>query len=141
MAGKTIPEIYCWVMSIEDLNIYLASTVSGALRIALSLEEQQDCVSFFKTLFPNARLFEDYSLNRPLIQEARAALRNRPASGKLDLGFNYTSFQWIVLKAVAGIPFGETRKYGEMASAIKRPKAARAVGQALGRNPLPLIFP
>ena len=141
MAGKTVPEIYCWVMSIEGLNIYMASTVRGALRIVLSLEERRECRSFFRKLFPNVRLFEDYSLNCRLVQEVRAALWNRPVSGKLDVGFNYTSFQWIVLMAVAEIPFGETRNYGDVASVIKRPTAARAVGQALGRNPLPLIFP
>jgi methylated-DNA-[protein]-cysteine S-methyltransferase len=46
-----------------------------------------------------------------------------------------------VWEAVRAIPFGETRTYGELAAAIGRPGAARAVGLANGRNPLPIIVP
>ena len=42
---------------------------------------------------------------------------------------------------VRTIPYGETRSYGWVASHLGLPKAARAVGQALGRNPLPIIIP
>jgi O-6-methylguanine DNA methyltransferase len=53
----------------------------------------------------------------------------------------YTSFQQAVWKATAEIPCGETRSYAWIAKKIKRPKAARAVGQALGANPLAIIIP
>jgi methylated-DNA-[protein]-cysteine S-methyltransferase len=43
--------------------------------------------------------------------------------------------------AVQKIPAGQTRTYGEVAKAIQRPTAARAVGHALGRNPLALLIP
>lgn len=46
-----------------------------------------------------------------------------------------------VYEAVRTIPAGQTTTYGELAKAIHRPAAARAVGQALGRNPIPLIIP
>ena len=46
-----------------------------------------------------------------------------------------------VLEFVHTIPYGETLTYGEVARAVDKPKAARAVGQALKRNPLPLIIP
>ncbi len=46
-----------------------------------------------------------------------------------------------VYDAVRTIPAGRTLTYGEIASGMSRPTAARAVGQALGRNPIPLIIP
>jgi methylated-DNA-[protein]-cysteine S-methyltransferase len=46
-----------------------------------------------------------------------------------------------VRKAMLEIPYGETVTYGEMAAAIGKPGAARAVGTACARNPLPLIVP
>ena len=46
-----------------------------------------------------------------------------------------------VLEFVYTIPYGETLTYGEVARAMGKPKAARAVGQALKLNPLPLIIP
>ncbi len=50
-------------------------------------------------------------------------------------------FQRAVLNAIAKIPFGETRSYGWVARAIGKPGAARAVGQALHTNPIPIIIP
>jgi len=51
------------------------------------------------------------------------------------------SFARKVYEAARKIPVGETMTYGQLAKALGRPKAARAVGQALGRNPIALIVP
>lgn len=58
----------------------------------------------------------------------------------VDLG-RLAPFQREVLEAAQGIPFGEVRPYRWVAEAIGRPRAVRAVGQALGANPVPLIVP
>jgi len=58
----------------------------------------------------------------------------------LDLSY-YTPFQRAVWKAAATIPYGETRSYAWIAKKIGKPKAARAVGQALGANPVPILIP
>ena len=52
-----------------------------------------------------------------------------------------TKFQWKVLKVAARIPLGETRSYKWVAEKAGSPKAVRAVGQALRRNPYPIIIP
>lgn len=52
-----------------------------------------------------------------------------------------TPFQQQVWAALCTIPYGETRSYGELAAAIGRPKSARAVGAANGRNPLSIVIP
>lgn len=46
-----------------------------------------------------------------------------------------------VLQACATIPWGQTASYADLARAVGSPRAARAVGQALGRNPAPLLVP
>ncbi len=46
-----------------------------------------------------------------------------------------------VLKATALIPYGKTITYGQLAEKIGKPRASRAVGRALGQNPLPLLIP
>jgi O6-methylguanine-DNA--protein-cysteine methyltransferase len=58
----------------------------------------------------------------------------------LDLRY-YTRFQQAVWKAASEVPFGETRSYAWIAKRIKKPRASRAVGQALGANPVPIIIP
>jgi methylated-DNA-[protein]-cysteine S-methyltransferase len=52
-----------------------------------------------------------------------------------------TEFQKAVWQALRQIPFGETRSYKEIAAAIGKPKAVRAVGMANNRNPMVLIVP
>ena len=52
-----------------------------------------------------------------------------------------TKFQREVLKECSRIPWGATRSYGDLARGIGNPKAARAVGQAVGRNPIPVVIP
>ena len=52
-----------------------------------------------------------------------------------------TEFQRSVWKAMASIPYGETRSYGWIAKKLGRPDASRAVGQACKSNPLPFVYP
>ena len=52
-----------------------------------------------------------------------------------------TPFQRAVWREIAAIPYGETRTYGDIARAIGKPGASRAVGTATGTNPLPILVP
>jgi methylated-DNA-[protein]-cysteine S-methyltransferase len=59
----------------------------------------------------------------------------------LELRPTGTRFERAAWEALCAIPFGETRTYGEQARALGRPTAARAVGAANGRNPIPIVIP
>jgi O-6-methylguanine DNA methyltransferase len=52
-----------------------------------------------------------------------------------------TDFQRRVWEELTWTPCGETRSYAEIAKAIRKPKAVRAVGAACGANPIPLLIP
>lgn len=78
----------------------------------------------------------------------RAAMRQldeyfegRRRSFSLPLSPEGTPFQLAVWRALADIPYGETITYGELARRVGRPAAFRAVGQANGANPLPIVYP
>jgi methylated-DNA-[protein]-cysteine S-methyltransferase len=58
----------------------------------------------------------------------------------IDLG-HLTEFQQLVLFATQEIPRGQVVPYGEIARRIGNPKSVRAVGQALGQNPIPIVVP
>jgi len=58
----------------------------------------------------------------------------------LDLNFG-TPFQQTVWQALISIPYGATCSYGQVAMAIGKPEAVRAVGAAIGRNPLSMLVP
>ena len=59
----------------------------------------------------------------------------------LELKPSGTSFQLEVLQALKHIPYGQTMSYQDIANAVGRPRAVRAVGSANGRNPLPIVIP
>lgn len=59
----------------------------------------------------------------------------------LPLDVRGTDFQKLVWAALLAIPFGETRSYAQIAAAIGRPTACRAVGAAIGRNPISIVAP
>lgn len=81
----------------------------------------------------------------PLLRQARSELQDYFAKRRrvftLPLRAEGTPFQRAVWAAMYAIPYGETRSYGELAKAIGRPAAFRAVGQACGRNPISIIQP
>ena len=52
-----------------------------------------------------------------------------------------TNFQRTVWKEISKIPFGETRTYKDLAIAIGKPNSSRAVANACGKNPYPIIIP
>jgi methylated-DNA-[protein]-cysteine S-methyltransferase len=59
----------------------------------------------------------------------------------VSLDMRGTRFQKDVWEALLGIPFGETRSYGQLAHQLGNPRATRAVGAANGRNPVSIIVP
>ena len=73
--------------------------------------------------------------------QLRAYVRHRLASFSLPIDPQGTPFQRAVWAALLSIPLGETRTYGQIASAIGHPGAARAVGMACRTNPIGLIIP
>lgn len=141
MAGEETRIVYCWQMSLEGLRVCLASSGRGALRIGLSLEAEFACLDYFRDLLAPAVLRIDRNMNASLIEAVDAAWHNRPVRRPVLPEEHGTRFQRSAWEAIARIPFGATRTYGEVARMVRRPLAARAIGQAMGRNPLPLIFP
>ena len=61
--------------------------------------------------------------------------------GLLELRPDGTAFQQRVWDALRAVPAGETATYGELAARAGSPRAARAVGQACARNPIPVLIP
>jgi methylated-DNA-[protein]-cysteine S-methyltransferase len=85
------------------------------------------------------------SREHPVLVEAEQQLRHYFAGDRqsfdLQLDFVGTDFQTKVWNALLAIPYGQTRSYAEVASAISSPRAVRAVGAANGKNPISIIAP
>ncbi len=81
------------------------------------------------------------ALDREVARQLAQYFAGRRDAFDLPMALDVTRFRTRVLRAVGRIPFGQARSYGEIARAVGRPRAARAVGQAVGANPLPLLIP
>ena len=79
--------------------------------------------------------------NDEIIGELDAYFAGGLREFNVPLDMRGTEFQRRVWKLLFNIPYGETRSYGQVASAMGRPKASRAVGQAVGINPIAIIVP
>ena len=86
-----------------------------------------------------------HAAETPVLSAALAQLREYFAGTRRELDVPVdpagTDFQRHVWDAVAALPFGETTSYGKIAAALGRPQLARAVGAAVGANPIPIIIP
>ena len=80
-------------------------------------------------------------LARQALAEIAEYLAGRRRQFTVPLDLDGTPVQLQVWKALLRIPYGETRSYGEIARAVGRPKAARAVGMANHSNPVAIIVP
>ncbi len=74
-------------------------------------------------------------------QEFEAYFAGRLQQFSVPLDAQGTDFQRAVWQLLQGIPWGSLQTYGEIARALGRPDAARAVGAAVGRNPISVIVP
>ena len=111
------------------------------------------CGSAFANLITFARFREELHdrTGRPaargddLPDDLYDAIELAFATGRRDeLAFDFTDatpFQQSVWEACLGVPPGETRTYAEIAKGVRRPNAVRAVGTALGSNPIPVLVP
>ena len=83
--------------------------------------------------------------DHPMLARARRQIeeyfRHERTTFDLPLDVTGTDFQRDVWNALVEIPYGQTASYGELAGRMGRPGAARAVGGANGRNPVPLVVP
>lgn len=87
------------------------------------------------------RLVEDTERTAEVRRQLDEYFAGRRQTFDLALAPEGTSFERSVWTELSRIPFGETRSYAEIARAIGRPGAARAVGRANGANPIPIVVP
>lgn len=121
---------------------FLAATSRGLLRLEWGVEEPGELVEEIRADFPLWTVERDddrLEAAAVAVGEYFAGERRRFEQSPDLTG--QTPFQEEVLRETARIPFGDTVTYGELARRIDRPEASRAVGSALGRNPVPIVIP
>jgi len=122
-------------------RLHLFGTARGLLTLALPNEERSAAEARVRRLLGDVAIEEDASAHAATLAQLSAYFSGTARRFDLPLDPRGTPFQRLAWDAVAAVPYGETRAYGDIARAIGRPAAVRAVGAANGANPLPLIIP
>lgn len=119
----------------------VAKTGRGICNLMFVNEQNHDAVfSLLEKSWPAARLEESREDTRSVIDEM-ADIFHRESSSPLRLHLHGTNFQIKVWEALLSIPPGSVVSYEDIAIYIGTPKATRAVGNAISRNPVPVLIP
>jgi methylated-DNA-[protein]-cysteine S-methyltransferase len=116
-------------------ELFIAATERGLARIHFQPEGQEDEL---------ARIFGLRVLRTPLDdirRELDEYFDGTRTTFDLPIDLRVAPFHAEVLRELALVPYGRTDTYGALAARVGRPRAARAVGTAMNRNPIPIVLP
>ena len=128
------------MISSEVGEVLVAATETGVCSVKIGGSEPA-LAADLRREYPAADIAANLKPNREWIKAIAQHLRGNAAALNLPIDVRATAFHWKVWRALQHIPYGETRAYAEVARAIGRPKAARAVARACAANPVCLVVP
>jgi len=121
-------------------RLLVAATERGVCHVSLG-DDAARLERGLREEFPAATIGGDQAQLAGWVRAVLRYLEGREPHLELPLDVRATAFQRQVWSALRKIPYGETRSYGEVASAIGRPRAVRAVARACAMNPTALVVP
>lgn len=121
-------------------SVLVATTDRGICAVSLR-ESDEGAEESLRARFPKAELKRDDRELEHALEMVRERIAGRKLDSELPLDLQGTDFQREVWSQLLSIPAGSTRSYLDVAQAINRPKATRAVAQACGANPIAVVVP
>ena len=135
--GKNLDIQYSFEESIFG-NLLIATTHKGICHLAFC-QDETDALIALQTKFPNARFTnksDEFQQNA-----LRIFQKDWTNLATIKLHLKGTDFQLKVWETLLKIPMGQLSTYGEIANQLANPKASRAVGTAIGSNPIAFLIP
>jgi methylated-DNA-[protein]-cysteine S-methyltransferase len=122
--------------------LLVASTRAGLVRVAFAEEREDEVLEELASVL-SPRVLESSSMTDPVRRQLDAYFdgRVRRFRAKVDWALIPQGFFRRVLEETARIPFGAVSTYGTVAKLAGSPRAARAAGNALHENPVPIVVP
>ena len=121
-------------------SVVVAATDRGVCAISLR-ESEAGAEESLRARFPRAEISRDDAGLERALDIVRDRIAGRKLDAEVPLDLQGTDFQREVWNQLLAIPPGSTRSYLDVAQAINRPKATRAVAQACGANPVAVVVP
>lgn len=121
-------------------RLLVGATERGVCAVCLGDSDKALETSLFAE-YPQAEIYRDDVRLSPWVTSFLSHLRDRTPHLNLPVDVRATAFQWRVWEALRAIPYGSTRSYSDVARAIGRPRAVRAVARACATNPVAVVIP
>ena len=134
-------KVYWDVMRHDTWTLHLAASENGLCVITLPNETFDTLTVWVTKHATGAVLVHDKSKIAPYIQQVEEYLKGRRKEFSVPLDLRGTPFQVDVWSALLAIPFGETQSYSHIGVISGHRNAVRAVGAAIGANPVPIVVP
>lgn len=135
------PTIYWSVVNQENWHLYIAATDKGMCFLGAQNEPLERLTAWVQKHFSGSHVIENQEILYPYVMELTEYLEGKRKKFTITCDFYGTPFQIAVWNALCEIPYGQTRTYSDIARQIKKPKAVRAVGAAIGANPVLITVP
>lgn len=124
-----------------DWKLHLAAHEEGLCFIGSQDAPLEELQRWLSSRYPGRGLERNDSVLKPYANVLIPYLSGSSAQPELKLHLQGTPFQEAVWQALCNIPYGQTCSYSDIAESIGKPKAVRAVGTAIGANPLLIVVP
>lgn len=134
-------KIYWSLLNHNEWKLYIAATSKGLCFVGSQNKPFEEMLEWAEMQFPGSSLIEDLDRLQPFEAELVEYLDGERKNFTVPMDYNGTDFQLTVWDALQNIPFGETKSYSDIAEFIQKPKAVRAVGTAIGANPVLITVP
>ena len=121
-------------------RVLVAATVNGVCAVKIG-DRDAALVRELGREYPAAEISPNRSPRHEWVHAIERHLAGAAPSLDLPIDVRATAFQWKVWRALQRIPYGETRRYAEVARDIGKPTAVRAVARACATNPVALVVP
>lgn len=141
MAKGQGEKVYWTLLSHEGWRLYLAATEKGLAYVGSIDAPFEELSTWVRRRIPNYELVESKDFMKRYEREIMEYLEGNRRDFTIPLDLRGTEFQHKVWAELLRVPFGESATYTEIAEKIARPDAVRAVGTAIGANPLLIIAP
>lgn len=133
-------KIFYTVMNSPLGRLLVAATERGLCTVQFG-DSEQKLEQDLRQGYPTAQIQRDEARLSPWITALQEYFRGRKLDLKPSIDIQATAFQQRVWQELQKIPYGQTRSYSEIARAIGRPQAARAVARACATNPVAIVIP
>lgn len=134
-------KIYWSLLNHKEWKMYMAATDKGLCFVGSQNIPFDEVTSWAEKAFPGSAFEENTEKLQPYVVQITEYLDGKRKSFSISFDYNGTEFQMAVWKALCNIPYGETKTYGDIAQHIQKPTAVRAVGAAIGKNPVLITVP